>query len=186
MPSWWNSLESVNTVKGWLDLTVLITGLVTAAGAVLIWVVGNRVSTLQGEKDAELRTRMEAAEGRIRPRRLTAEQRDKFLAILAANPKGSVLMGSVLGDDESFNFATELEELLAKSGWKIVNHSRGVFGPPLPVGIEIRVYSEASVPPEAYVLLKALPEIGLKATPTKDEGIKEMTVKLLIGSKPPE
>ncbi len=50
--STWSSLETLTRLKEGLELTVLVAGFITAVAAVGIWIVGQRLTTLQAAKDA--------------------------------------------------------------------------------------------------------------------------------------
>ena len=69
----WSSIESLTKLKTALDLIVILSGLLTAGGAVGLWVISNRLDTLKEARDAD--------------RRLTVEQKTKSLTCWGQAPR---------------------------------------------------------------------------------------------------
>jgi len=142
MWTWWGSLEGVTKVKDALELLVLIAGCVTAVGAIGVWVVGQRASTLQEIRDSELQhtaakaeQELEQLEERTRPRGLTKVQLEELRERLRAIPVKIPI--EIVTQDHSFPlteaseaFAGKLTALFEDLEWEVsVKRSRAVPGP---------------------------------------------------------
>lgn len=62
MPEWWNSVDGVARFNNWMQVLIVVFGLLTAVVTALTIFASNRISRLQAEDTAGLQTRLEAAE----------------------------------------------------------------------------------------------------------------------------
>lgn len=58
MGAWWNSLEAVAAVTGWLQIAVAACGVLTAASAIFLWVSGAQLTRLQSKNESAVRERI--------------------------------------------------------------------------------------------------------------------------------
>jgi hypothetical protein len=120
---------------------------------------------------------------KIKPRRLTEEQRTRLLELFRANPKGAIGITAVTGDAESIAFGRELAEVLAEAGWQVNFNDVLTFGG-TPVGVFIVLRSKENVPVRAIILQKALEQVGISAPAELNPNAPEDSVGLVIGNKP--
>jgi hypothetical protein len=92
--------------------------------------------------NAELET--ERLRAQFAWRRLSSEQIEKFLAVLADKPKFSIRIEYVGTDPESNTFAREIGGLFKKSGWKVVYVSAS-YGGSVTFGLCVPVYAPPNV-----------------------------------------
>ena len=136
-------------------------------------------------------------------RKISAEQRRKFLAASTAKSKGLVKIIALNGDSKAKAFAEQMRALLKEAGWDSQPITTGVFIEATSVGLSLIIVSkepptilskeshQVSIPsnsPVAYgvFLEKALTEAGFVLS---EHGIQESpgqenSVTLVVGSQP--
>lgn len=187
MPSWWNSLDAVTTVNWWLGCLLVVFGVLTAATSVMGWVTSSRLATLQGEKEVEMRRRLDEAEERLRHRSLTAEQRTRLIELLRGEPKGSIRVLTTQGDKESIAFGEEMAGVLREAGWTVEGHGvtlvAGVIFEP---GLHLYIRNSKNNPARAGSLQRALKSIGFPADGFANERLVEEgeELSIVVGPKP--
>jgi hypothetical protein len=136
--------------------------------------------TARAEKDLlELRTKMKW-------RHLESDQEKRLIDALKASPvKGPVNIMCILGDAESFAFATQIDEILKAADWTTNGVSQGIFRPNNPTGIELQVHSAQATPPYAAVLQQIFTVVGIKVGASEYPSIQAGNVILVIGLRPP-
>jgi hypothetical protein len=156
--SWWNSLESVSNFNWYMQLGAIVFGVVTVVTTALIWISGNRASTLQSERDAAIRSRLERKQ---KPRGFTDEEYAKFVEIVSSKPRGKLIIFSLKDDKEAYLFARHINEAIAAAGYPpgIGQHDFT----DVPVGLRILVRDPQNPPAHALVLQKAFMETGYDA-----------------------
>src|SRR5688572_20646347 len=122
MPEWWNSLESVTRFRWWTSfLAILVPPLLGSILGGLAWWSGNRRDYLKTQQEQKLAD----------PWRLSAEQREQFVAILRKAPF-RIRLGSAIGDQYAQGFAMELDALFTDAGWETSGALGGdTYEPPL-------------------------------------------------------
>lgn len=109
------------------------------------------------------------AEGRLEPRVISPEQRQRFLFLMEPLPKGKVEVRFLAGNNESSRFASTLSDLFADSGCEVIKPSVSFNSTPASItGIGLRIKDENAIPPHAVSLQKALERIGIE-TPAQVE-----------------
>jgi hypothetical protein len=136
---------------------------------------------------------------RIQPRRLTAKQRESFVAILARHPGAVIDFGyAYAGGDETFNFAKQFLQAIVGAGWKVRNESGiaahmdiQVLGVvilvPGPKGSDPRTNPATgpiSLTPTLAALRDAFRAIGIEARFTTWTPNDDAIPQVVIGSKP--
>jgi hypothetical protein len=122
------------------------------------------------------------------PRVLTPDKRAAFVQDLAKAPKGNVYFRVVGGDAEAFAFASQIQEALQSIGYKS-GPGMGSFnrlGGQPPMGIVLRIKSEAEAPPFAGEIQRAFHTIDIDA-PAEVGGAPEVSADALVievGAKP--
>lgn len=136
-------------------------------------------------------------------RRISAQQRRKFLTAAVSMPKGLVNIIAVNGDNEAKAFAEKLKNLLKEAGWDSGPVTTGVFIGPTSVGLSLVIVSkepptilskeshqvsipEASPVAHGVFLQRALTEAGftLSEAGIQESAGKENSVTLVVGSQP--
>ena len=168
---------------------IVVFGLIV--GAMSFWMT-NRINEIRTENERELQERVRTAEQQAtealeqqRPREITQEQRDAFLAFVRDKPKGRIKLWAVAGDRESIRFARELEQLLIEAGFTCEGVTPGVFLPDTPVGITLDTHDRANVPPHALVIQQGLQLLGLDAVGHVIQAVDPGSIELRVGQKPP-
>lgn len=169
MPAWWNSLEQVRSVNGWILGFLALFGAVAGLLTLAAWMTGNRVGTLKAELQA--------------PRRVSAEDRTTILSALGEGVPGTLDIAAVNGNDEALTFARDLRVLLQDAGWTVTGLSRTVF-PEQYVGVVLRVNDVAAPPPFAVGLLGALDSAGFSPSLAGSVKNEPDTLTLIVGPKP--
>ncbi|MEP7341150.1 MAG: hypothetical protein ABI977_25695 [Acidobacteriota bacterium] len=124
-------------------------------------------------------------EAKSKPRHLTTEQRDKFIAILKQVPKMPVAM--YCGDPEACAFARHIAAALRASGWDDMQAGDGTelyaFSPPL-IGITVTRRERDIISPQFMALHNALTAAGVPHQPGYNETIPAGLIEIRIGTKP--
>jgi hypothetical protein len=120
---------------------------------------------------------------RIRPRRLTSEQKAGLIELLKNEPKGPVIMECLMAEPETCNFAMELRVALEAAGFKIEQLKMSGTGPVAPTGINVLIPGQP-VPAHANFLMHALREIGLHPVGIVDPIVPKGAVFVRVGIKP--
>jgi hypothetical protein len=106
MFEWWDSLESVTRFRWWTSfLAILVPPLLGSILGGLAWRSGNRRDYLKTQQEQEL----------AKPRHLSPEQREQFVAILREVPSGIGIQSP--NDPEAITFAGELRACFTDAGW---------------------------------------------------------------------
>ncbi len=186
--STWSSLETLTRLKEGLELTVLVAGFITAVAAVGIWIVGQRLTTLQAAKDAELRGRVSAAEERQKDRRLTDEQRAAIKRGLEATPKGRIVIVSMATSPETNRYALDFDEVLRDAGW--TSHIQAITwlpntGAAPPTGLILAMENPRAIPPYINPLFKAIENAGVPVkAQTAPRLVQDESITLVVAFKP--
>jgi len=138
----------------------------------------------QRESTAKAERSLLELQRHMQPRRISAEQRARLLAILTHGPKGKVSINCVLGDGEGHTFANEIDAVLKASGWETTGVNQGVYSGGNPVGFGIIVRSGIGAPPYAVVLQRAFFSIGIPMDGAENPQLAEGDVQILVGNKP--
>jgi hypothetical protein len=117
------------------------------------------------EKDATVaRLELEQLKEKQRPRTITSEQRETFIAFMSHRLTGKVSFKCLTNDNEAEAFAGQLKELVSQSGCEVSNTMLGFITSGAPIsGIYIKIKSGAAPPPHAGNLQKAFKAIGITA-----------------------
>jgi hypothetical protein len=153
---------------------------VARVAAAELQVAAQRERAAKAEKDL-----LEVQE-KIKPRRITPEQRDQLVMFLSQPPRGKVDIMCVLGDGEGLAFAEEVGQVLKASGWEIGSGgvSQGAFAPSNPVGFGVLVHSSQSPPPRAISLIHAFRSVGLPLGGSEKKELDADAVQIIVGNKP--
>jgi hypothetical protein len=100
---WWDSLESVSKVNGWLLAFVAAFGFLAAVASIAAWFTGNRLSELQAD------------------RHINSEQREKMLAILKPQPETRVAVAFLTpASSDAQEYAMEIGGVLHDAKFTVV------------------------------------------------------------------
>ncbi len=149
------------------------------------------VAILQKET-AEARQRQAEAERsllelqeRVKPRHLTAEQREKFVSILKQFPKVPVAV--YCADSEACSFAKQLISALKAAGWNDMQGGDGnnlyAFSPPI-IGVVVFRRERDPIPASYMALHDALIAAGIEHRFVYNETIPAGLIEVRIGGKP--
>jgi hypothetical protein len=119
---------------------------------------------------------LEAAVAVLRPRALTAEQKDAIAAMLKGNPSVNCTVEVPGNDAEAADYAEDLLEAMSLGGWDLSRNTR--LGTSWN-GIHIR--GPTAMRSEAYILLAALARADLKPGITVTDEAAYLT--LMVGSR---
>jgi hypothetical protein len=118
------SIEFLSRAKFWLGYAAVVGALIVA----MYTVVSLRLDALRAEH--------------AKPRVLTQQQHSILVKRLRKTPGGFILVASLAGDEESYNFSQQIYEVLKESGWDARFVGATLF-PINPKGLAIFVRSPA-------------------------------------------
>jgi hypothetical protein len=121
-------------------------------------------------------------EDRLRPRRLSQQQREAIRGAVSAFRGTEVHLTTVVSDSDGSQYAKDFEDVLSQARWHITSSAAGVFVAPLPVGVVIQVGDAHN--PAAVALQQVLRAQGIDAGGSLVAGMEPGTVGLLVGIKP--
>ena len=135
-------------------------------------------------------------------RQINPEQHEKMKAFLSPYAGSRITMISIVGDEESQAFGTQLESVLREAGWQTEVHTTMAAGPMPNVFLrvpkshipesKVREFSNsatdvtltvADLPPQDLALLKAFSVLGVDC-PLETMDTSNDHVELRIGSRP--
>jgi hypothetical protein len=183
MWEWWSSLESVTRFRWRMGSAAIIFALLSALFGGLRWLADNRRDYLKTQQDQEL----------ARPRQLSPQQREQFIAILR-EPPFRVGVQSPIGDPEAITFVGELQAYFTDAGWE----AGGLLGdttynPPLygiRIEFDLRIESDEDQETgtlERSVLERAFSIVGIPAQVDVYRTISTVPLKFIslhVGHKP--
>lgn len=197
MSAWWDSIETVSRFNNWMQISIVVFGVLAAVASAFAILAANRISDLQDLEKTALRTELEKAKDdaasavqaassvaeKQKPRFLSEAAKKSLITALTPFRGTPVDITAVLGDGESFAFASQLKAMLEQSGWKANGVNQAVFSGH-PVGLILVVRSQEKAPQAAGALQQALGQIGLEAPGDVDPNTPLDSVKLIVGHKP--
>jgi hypothetical protein len=92
-----------------------------------------------------------------------------------------IILTTVLGDTEAFQFAEQIKEVFVQSGWKVDGISQALYNKPVN-GIIIKIKSK-ELPPHIKAIVKSLNLIGMKPTAWLDSNYTEGKVEIIVGTR---
>ena len=210
MPSSWDSMP-LDTMARWhvyLQIATLVLGLLTAAGAALVWRTGARLDAVRAARHETDRRRLESDNERLRseleatrppaspsspqagdlrpdqgPRRVGAEARAKVVSMLRASEVCSIEVLAVKGDAESVTFATELADVVKEAGWTTGAVQETNFKDE-PAGLFLVVHSAETAPRCAGHMQQALDAAGFPAQGEAHKDRRVGSLTLVVGRRP--
>ncbi|HVC44736.1 MAG TPA: hypothetical protein VND20_07940 [Candidatus Binataceae bacterium] len=180
----WNSSQALDTVFTVTQWAMAIFGFLTAVAIVISIIASNRANSLKDETWLGERETLQTQIQQLTPRRLTPEQKVKILLALPRQPY-SIRITCTMGDGESFDYASDLMEVLKEAGWTVEDNglSQALFtGKPPPLWITVSSADE--VPPAANALANAFKAAGIAVIGQIDKGLNPTQVGLFVGHKP--
>ena len=136
---------------------------------------------LRGEV-ASLEVKANRLEERMKPRQLSAQQRNALIASLKSGPKGPVTLLAVMMDHEATKFAEELGSALRAVGF-LVQPYEGPLMLSISPGVWVNVRSGDSIPAHADSLTKALNSIGVRCQLSAQPVAGSSATILAVGPK---
>lgn len=193
-----DELQHLASVLRWVGLGVTTLGVALTFGSHYIadkLLVVQRVDKIQAQErlkatESELeQTKIKTAElaKRLAPRKLTSEQRERFVKFFSNIPKGPIVLEHSGQAVETVNFTEEIRSLLVGAGFTISAYNMPlgyVFKEaPAPWFITIIVV-EGAYPPYTHQLIHAFKEIGIDVLLGNGAGIANPgEVKVYVGAK---
>ena len=111
---------------------------------------------------------------------LSESQREQLIALLDPGPKGNVDIFCLMNDRESYQTATDLNDVLTADGWKTGGVAQSVFASP-PQGVVLAVNNKETAPSYASFLQRVLSTIGLTVSAKADAKYREWSLTLIVG-----
>ena len=134
-----------------------------------------------------------ALEQQAAPRRLTEGDKQVLTAALLPFRGQPVQITSILGDQESDDYARQLFEVVTSAGWNYIGQSANFQSVimPAPIGVEVTINEPRArqhIVPRGYnALISALYQLGIvgvKAPTYVNSEVPEGVVVIRVGSKP--
>lgn len=182
MNSFFNSINNLTKLSNWLQVAVVIFGLLTASAIAFNIYVSNRISKLKDAGMQKISNRLEIAENKAKPRSFSKEQAETILAYLSNNVNGEVDLIYVSGDSETLLFALEIEKLLINAGWKIKQKVGSAFSKN-PFHISLRVHSFNTAPQFTDILQKAFKLANIQLPIFEFNNYPTNSLTFIVGSK---
>ena len=137
MDSWWNSADAVTRFNTWMQIAIVVFGILTAAATGLTIIGANRLSALQVTETTELRRRLEATEAtavaakqHLGQRALSATQENEQLLQLLTSSGVPARIPIICSESsEALIFGRQLTLLLQNAGWN-TEPQPGTASPP--------------------------------------------------------
>ena len=120
-------------------------------------------------------------EEKIKDRYLNSSQQAFVIESLKKLEKGGIIINSVFGDQEAFQFAQQFKEIFQSAGWLVDGVNQSVFTVPFE-GLIISISSEPP-PMEANSINHLLQSLGFKVTGNIDKSQQPGSVALIVGKK---
>lgn len=136
----------------------------------------------QQERAANAERALLAIQQHMKARRITPQQRERMLEILAHMPKGRVSIAYVASDQDGQQFSNDIRETLSAAGWTIEGVA-ATFFPNNPVGFGVFVRNVATAPPYSAFLIDAFTAVGIPVGFVEDAGMPQGEVRILVGLK---
>jgi hypothetical protein len=181
-------------LEKYIEVFACVAAFFFLAEAILGW----RSSALLAKEVEKLKTDNLRLEAQIQPRRITAGQKEKLLALLSGRPekKCAVLIAINSGDIEQRVFGRQLKEVLVACGFDAsiregLSIPNGAVEVPIDFGLRF-VSSRVEPPPSCSLeLIKALGTAGVipeTATLVKSPGpwVSDGILTIWVGTKPIE
>lgn len=121
---------------------------------------------------------------RMRHRRLTGDQREKIAHILLANPKGKIVVTSMAGNDESYRYASDFDEVFRQCGWTSRVQDITEMGGAPSIGVFLEMADPSAAPPYTNTLYMALKGADIQVQLLSTKTVLYEPINLKIGYKP--
>jgi len=120
-------------------------------------------------------------------RRLTDEQRTRFLTIVRADAvkKGLIVIEIPMGDSEAYKFAMQLDSMLREAGWETSVGQNG-YASGVPIGLIMLARAANNAPASAGLLQYAFGQIGFKLEAALRDDVQPGNLHLIVGARPLE
>jgi hypothetical protein len=137
---------------------------------------------LQSRVEQERTARLQIEE-RMRPRRLSPQQRQAIRTALPPMPRGIHLMiFAILGEPETLQYAQDFIDVLRARGWEVNGPNQGAFAPTTPVGLIIQVRMATNS--LAAILQNVARMVGIEISGQLVDTMPDDEVHFVVGVKP--
>lgn len=103
-----------------------------------------------------------------------------MMRILNKYTNGTVILTSILGNAETFQFATKLKEVFESAGWKVDGVNQSVFSKPID-GIHIEIKTP-KFPLKSNLIFDAFKVLNIVATGHINPNLGDDDVQVIIGA----
>lgn len=138
----------------------------------------------QREKAAKAERELLELQERIRPRRITDEQRARLVELLRKVPKGPVIVRSVMGDAEGNALAEQIDAIFKVAGWTTDGVTYSAYSGGNPTGLFGAVQSAATAPTHATSIQQVFDAVGIPLPGTENARVPANTLEIVVGIKP--
>jgi hypothetical protein len=191
-------LEKFNRLPKWISkkgaARIELIGWMLVAGGICVEILGTHFAqSILHLTNAELYSEARQSEletqrikEKIAWRSLTQDEVTKFRNSVLNIRKGSIIVVSNGGDAEAANFAWQVAQMLAGSGFEVRSNIAGVLDlSSFNFGVSIDVDNPASPPDFAWALAKALTDSGIAINPgLVGKNFDGGEVSVFVGAKP--
>ncbi len=186
MTGWWNSVDAVGKFNTWMQVAIVIFGVLAAVATALTIIAAKRISELQAAEATQLRLRLATTERtaavthqQLIPRVLTQVQMTRLTEVLGRSPAKARIPVIATESQETRALASQVVRVLAAAGWN-TEPDPGTASPAW-TGIILTVENSNQIPPTATLLANELRNEGLAVTITDRPGAPK--IKTLEASK---
>ncbi len=145
------------------------------------------------QRRAEAEKALLELQERMKPRRVTAEQRQQAINVLMHAPKGRLEIQCHIGSPEIQAFGAEIVEIFRTSGWEIDLNDRALIIP-APVGLKLWIHTEhtaledrmitENVPERTQSILNAFRAAKIPVQAQFNHDVPKDILRLIVGFKP--
>ena len=142
----------------------------------------------QRDKAATAERNLLALQERVKPRRLSEEQKNALVRLLSSLPAIEPRITWVIGADDGQTFAHDFADVFERLGWKVPPDHMRMIMPKEPMsGLFMAVRSFNSIPPQVDEVGLSLERVGAPGAPSvsiTDPQLPDGTFEIIIGTKP--
>lgn len=177
----WNSLEILSKFQSFLQGFVAAVVFITAVATIFSFILGARISSLQKEKDFQLRKQINQLESEQIGRRLNTEQRKLLADSFAQIPKIKLSIIGIQGNRESILFAKNIYGILKDIGWDVEGVNEEIYLGGVGFGMIIK-QKRADLPGEK--ISRIFTSLGFQSKLLIKPDMDENIIEIIVAHKP--
>jgi hypothetical protein len=134
------------------------------------------------QEASRVREVREATGDKAVARSVTPDLAKRMTTVLATQRGSKVTVTCVLGDQESFQFASQVKQILQNSGWEVNGVNQAIYTQPV-IGVFVKVKSQ-QYPRRVNSIVEAFKVLNITPDGILDPTLGADDVELIVGAKP--